>query len=242
MKKTTLKEKNLPSTGTQSCTQVGLTKKGIRSEKLTTLDSPFQIILYLNSTAAILSPVRAISSHMTSADLEICYLVQNLQFPTAEHYQSLVTALYEKDVVELCHPLGQGIDLTWRVPDGGHTSTLLALAIFRDNDIDAYVYQASRDLHLPRPGVSLTYLLLQSLANPNILPPKQQPTTMLELAVELGNSHLVQLLLDEGATVNPEGSAVPPLMTAVLHRQRKCPIAARCASRPVEGYTHRLSL
>ena len=65
---------------------------------------------------------------------------------------------------------------------------------------------------------------------------------MLELAVELGNSHLVQLLLDEGATVNPEGSAVPPLMTAVLHRQRKCPIAARCASRPVEGYTHRLSL
>ena len=65
------------------------------------LESPFQVILYLNSTAAILSPVRAISSHMTSTDLEICYLVQNLQVPTAEHYQSLVTALYEKDVVEL---------------------------------------------------------------------------------------------------------------------------------------------
>ena len=45
-------------------------------------------------------------------------------------------------------------------------------------------------------------------ANP-ILPPKQQPTTLLELAVELGNSYLVQLLLDEGATVNPEGSVVP---------------------------------
>ena len=43
------------------------------------LESPFQIILYLNSTAAILSPVRAISSHMTSKDLEICYLVQNPQ-------------------------------------------------------------------------------------------------------------------------------------------------------------------
>ena len=40
-------------------------------------------------------------------DLEICYLVQNLQVPTAEHYQSLVTALYEKDIVELCHLLGQ---------------------------------------------------------------------------------------------------------------------------------------
>ena len=35
------------------------------------LESPFQIILYLNSTAAMLSPVRAISSHMTSTDLEI---------------------------------------------------------------------------------------------------------------------------------------------------------------------------
>jgi hypothetical protein len=184
------------------------------------LESPFQIILYLNSTAAILSPVRAISSHMTSTDLEICYLVQNLQVPTAEHYQSLVTALYEKDVVELCHLLGQGLDLTWLTPDGGHTSTLLALAIFRDNDTDAYAYQASRDLRFPRPGVSLTHLLLQALADPNILPPKQQPTTMLELAVELGSSHLVQLLLDAGATVNPEVSVVPPLMIAVLHRHR----------------------
>ena len=89
---------------------------------------------------------------MTSTDLEICYLVQNLQVPTAEHYQSLVTALYEKDVVELCHLLGQGLDLTWLTPDGGHTSTLLALAIFRDNDTDAYAYQASRDLRFPGLG------------------------------------------------------------------------------------------
>ena len=185
------------------------------------LDSPFQFVLYLNSTAAILSPVRTISSHMASLDLEVCYLVQKLQYPTAEHYQSLMTALYEKDVIELLHLLGQGIDLTWSVPDGGHTSSLLTLAIFRDNDSDTYKFQASKDVHFPRPGVSLTYLLLQSLANPNILPPKQQPTTMLELAVELGNSHLVQLLLDERAMVHPEGDAVPPLMTAVLHRHRR---------------------
>ena len=131
-----------------------------------------------------------------------------------------MTALNEKDVLELLYLLGQGIDLTWKVPDGGHTSSLLTLAIFRDNDSDAYKFQASGDLHFPRPGVSLTYLLLQSLANPNILPPKQQPTTMLELAVELGNSSLVQLLLEEGATVNPEGDVVPPLITAVLHRHR----------------------
>ena len=184
------------------------------------LESPFQIILYLNSTAAILPPLRAISPHMTSTDVEICYLVQTLQVPTAEHYQSLVTALYEKDVVELCYLLGQGLDLTWLTPDGGHTSTLLALAIFRDNDTDAYAYQASQDLRFPQPGVCLTHLLLQALADPNILPPKQQPTTMLELAVELGNSDLVQLLLDAGATVTPEVSLVPPLMIAVLHRHR----------------------
>ena len=44
---------------------------------------------------------------------------------------------------------------------------------------------------------------------------------MLELAVKIGNSHLVQLLLDERAKVHPEGDVVPPLMTAVLHRHRR---------------------
>ena len=55
-----------------------------------------------------------------------------MEVPTAEQYQSLVTALYEKDVVELCYLLGQGLDLTWPFPDSGHISTLLALAMFRD--------------------------------------------------------------------------------------------------------------
>jgi len=155
------------------------------------LDSPFQIVLYLSSTAGMLSLVRTISSQMTPRDLEVCYLVQKLQYPTAEHYQTLMTALYEKDVIDLLYLLSQRIDLTWCVPDGGHTSSLLTLAIFRDNDSDAYKFQASKDLYFPLPGVSLTYFLFQSLANPNIIPPKQQPTTILELAVELGNSHLV---------------------------------------------------
>ena len=207
------------------------------------LDSPFQIVLYLSSTAGILSPVRTISSQMAPLDSAVCYLVQKLQYPTAEHYQTLMTALYEKDVIDLLYLLGQGIDLTWSVPDGGHTSSLLTLAIFRDNDSDTYKFQASKDLYFPRPGVSLTYLLLQSLANPNIIPPKQQPTTMLELAVELGNSHLVQLLLEERAMVHPEGDAVPPLMTAVLHRHRKnVQLLTGCEGRPVEDYTHRLAV
>jgi len=80
----------------------------------------------------------------------------------AEHYQTLMTAVYEKDAIELLYLLGQGIDLTWNGPDGGDTSSLLTLAIFRDSD--TYKFQASKDLQFPRPGVSLTYLLLQSLA------------------------------------------------------------------------------
>ena len=40
------------------------------------LDSPFQIVLYLSSTAGMLSPVRTISSQMAPLDLEVCYLVQ----------------------------------------------------------------------------------------------------------------------------------------------------------------------
>ena len=168
------------------------------------LRSPFQIILYLNSTAAILPPVRTISQETASADSELCYLVQTMQVPTAEQYQSLVTALYEKNVVELCYLLGQGLDLTWPTPDSGHISTLVALAILRDNDNGAYAYQATKNLRFPQPGVSLTYLLLQALADPYVLPPKQQPTTMLALAVELGNVNLVQLLLE---AANPDQSA-----------------------------------
>ena len=43
---------------------------------------------------------------------------------------------------------------------------------------------------------------------------------MLELAVALGSSNLVQLLLDAGATVTSEESLVPPLVIAVLHWHR----------------------
>ena len=76
------------------------------------LDSPFQIVFYLSCTAEMLSPVRTISSQMAPTDSEVCYLVQKLQHPTAEHYQTLMTAVYEKDVIELLYLLGQGIDLT----------------------------------------------------------------------------------------------------------------------------------
>jgi len=41
---------------------------------------------------------------------------------------------------------------------------------------------------------------------------------MLELAVELGSSQLVQILLEAGASVMPVKGARPPLFLAVLDR------------------------
>lgn len=71
---------------------------------------------------------------------------------------------------------------------------------------------------LSQNGACLTYFLLQSLANPNVLPPTEKPTTMLELAVELGNSQIVQNLLEANASIVPVYGALPPLLIAVLHR------------------------
>ena len=93
-------------------------------------------------------------------------------------------------------------------------------AILRDHSTDPYAYQPSAGHCFPRHGASLTYLLLQVQADPNILPPKTQPTSMLELAVELGSSQLVQTLLEAGASVMPVKGALPPLFLAVLHRHR----------------------
>ena len=104
--------------------------------------------------------------------------------------------------------------------EGGHVSTLVASAILRDHSADPYAYQPTAGHCFPRHGASLTYLLLQAQADPNIIPPKTQPTTMLELAVELGSSQLVQTLLEAGASVMPVKGALPPLFLAVLHRHR----------------------
>ena len=70
------------------------------------LESPFQIIFYLNSTAAILSPVRVISSHMASKDLEICYLIQSLisrgKFQMAD-IPALCSHLQSFEIMTLMH-------------------------------------------------------------------------------------------------------------------------------------------
>ena len=121
--------------------------------------------------------------------------------------------------MDLGYLLGKGVDLRRSVMEGGHVSTLVVSAILKDHSSERYAYQPS-PCCFPQEGASLTYLLLQARANPNALPPKEKPTTMLELAVELGSSQLVRNLLEANASVVPVYGALPPLVLAVLHRHR----------------------
>ena len=198
------------------------------------LDSPFQVVLYAASSSVIQSPLRAVQLDTDANEATVCYIVQSLQVPSAEQFQDLMTAIHHKDVMDLSYLLGKGVGLTGLMTEGGHISTLVASAILRDHSTDPYAYQPSAGHCFPRHEASLTYLLLQAQADPNTLPPKTQPTTMLELAVELGSSQLVQTLLEAGASVMPVKGALPPLFLAVLHRhKKKCTATPRRASGPV---------
>ena len=184
------------------------------------LDSPFQVVLYADSSSVIQSPLRAVQFDTDTNEAALCYIVQSLQVPSAQQYQDLITAIDHKDVIDVSYLLGKGVGLMDVTTEGGHVSTLVASAILRDHSADPYAYQPTAGHCFPRHGASLTYLLLQAQADPNIIPPKTQPTTMLELAVELGSSQLVQTLLEAGASVMPVKGALPPLFLAVLHRHR----------------------
>ena len=184
------------------------------------LDSPFQVVLYADSSSVIQSPLRAVQLDTDANEATLCYIVQSLQVPSAQQYQDLMTAIHHKDVMDVSYLLGKGLGLMDVATEGGHTSTLVASAILRDHSADPYACQPTAGHCFPRHGASLTYLLLQAQADPNIIPPKRQPTTMLELAVELGSSQLVQTLLEAGASVTPVQGALPPLFLAVLHRHR----------------------
>ena len=66
------------------------------------------------------------------------------------------------------------------------------MAILKDHDMEPYTTSSSGFLlKYPCQNACLTFLLLQAKVDPNILPPKQQPTTMIGLAVALKNQALV---------------------------------------------------
>ena len=93
------------------------------------LDSPFQVVLYADSSSAIQSPLRAVQLDTDANEATVCYIVQSLQVPSAEQYQDLMTAIHHKDVMDLSYLLGKGVGFTGLMTEGGHTSTLVASAI-----------------------------------------------------------------------------------------------------------------
>ena len=191
-----------------------------QTAKVLRLDSPFQVVLYAASSSAIQSPLRAVQFDTETNEATFCYIVQSLQVPSAQQYRDLLTAICHKDVIDVGYLLCKGVGLMDMTTEEGHISTLVASAILRDRSADPYAYQPTAGHCFPRHGATLTYLLLQAHADPNIIPPKTKPTTMLELAVELGSSQHVQILLEAGASVMPVKGALPPLFLAVLHRHR----------------------
>ena len=194
-----------------------------QTAKVLRLDSPFQVVLYAASSSAIQLPLRAVQFDTDTNETTFCYIVQSLQVPSvpsAQQYRDLLTAICHKDVIDVSYLLGKGVGLMDMTTEEGHISTLVASAILRDHSADPYAYQPTAGHCFPRHGATLTYLLLQAHADPNIIPPKTKPTTMLELAVELGSSQHVQILLEAGASVIPVKGALPPLFLAVLHRHR----------------------
>ena len=183
------------------------------------LMTPYQVIVNPGRASKQTSPLHILPISLAADCREIQIIVRPLQYPTAAQYHRLMEALYRKDAGEVAKFLGRGLDLTLLAPPGGHTSALLTMAMLKDHDIEPYTSSSSGFLlKYPCQNACLTFLLLQAKVDPNILPPKQQPTTMIGLAVALKNQALVQLLLDAEAEVHPDEATVPPLTIAVLHQ------------------------
>ena len=181
-----------------------------QTAKVLKLGSPFQVVLYAASSSVIQPPLRAVQFDTDANEATFCYIVQSLQAPSAQQYRDLLAAICHKDVIDVSYQLGKGVGLMAMATEEGHVSTLVASAILRDHSADPYAFQIAAGHCFPRHGATLTYLLLQAHADPNIIPPKTKPTTMLELAVELGSSQHVQILLEAGASVMPVKGALPP--------------------------------
>ena len=92
------------------------------------------------------------------------------------------------------------------------------MAMLKDHDVEPYTTTNLASRSSIRVKMPALPLILQAKADPNVLPPKQQPTTMTGLAVALKNQALVQPLIDAKAEVHP---TVPPLTIAVLHQDKE---------------------
>ena len=183
------------------------------------LPCPFQVVIYAHATSKIQRPLHKVQIDSEQSDTTYCYIVQQLQAPTVATSHELLAAIAKKDLDKVTQLLGCGLDLRGPDTEARPISTLMAAAILSDHCVEPCSGSMSEEPALAQ-GSILTHFLLQSLANPNVIPRVEQPTTMLELAVELGNPQIVQSLLEARASVSPLQESLPPLLLAVLHRHQ----------------------
>ena len=217
-----------------------------RAAGILNLPCPFQVVIYAQATSKIQSPLHPVQIDPERCDTTYCYIVQELQAPTAAASHDLLTAISQKEVDKVTQLLGRGLDLRGPDTDFLPISTLLASAILVDHSVGLYSTPTTDGPTLAH-GTILTYLLLRSLADPNVIPRLERPTTMLELAVELGNSHIVECLLEARASVAPIQGALPPLLLAVFHRhETNVRLLLQALASPWEtvpiGHLHRYTL
>ena len=217
-----------------------------RAAGILNLPCPFQVVIYSQATSKIQSPLHPVQIDPERCDTTYCYIVQELQAPTAAASHDLLAAISQKEVDKVTQLLGRGLDLRGPDTDSLPISTLLASAILVDHSLGLYSTPSTAGTTLAH-GTILTYLLLRSLANPNVTPRLERPTTMLELAVELGNSHIVECLLEARASVAPIEGALPPLLLAVFHRhETNVRLLLQALASPWEtvpiGHLHRYTL
>ena len=217
-----------------------------RAAGILSLPCPFQIVIYSQATSKIQNPLHPVQIDPERCDTTYCYIVQELQAPTEAASNDLLDAISQKEVDKVTQILGRGLDLRGPDTDSLPISTLLASAILVDHSTGLCSTHLTDGTTLAH-GTILTHFLLQSLANPNVIPRLERPTMMLELAVELGNSRIVECLLEARASVAPIEGALPPLLLAVFHRhETNVRLLLQALASPWEtvpiGHLHRYTL
>ena len=103
------------------------------------LPSPFHIVAYSQATSRIQHPLHPVQIDPERSDTTFCYVVQELQAPTAATFNNdLLAAISQKGVDKVAQLLGRGLDLRGPDTDVLPISTLLASAILVDHSVGLY--------------------------------------------------------------------------------------------------------
>ena len=70
-----------------------------RTAGILNLPCPFQVVIYAQATSKILSPLHPVQIDPERCDTTFCYIVQELQAPTAAVSHELLAAIAKKSAV-----------------------------------------------------------------------------------------------------------------------------------------------